>query len=890
MSNIHTDYIGNGVSSIDDEARINVGRPHGGVGILWKRTLNKYCTFKKYDCDRIVSVEFKCGSFMALFVCVYMPFDCSDNYDDYMFYLNKLMTIIDNFPSPYVFVTGDFNANISVPSRFGRELQTACSENVLCISDMLLLPPETFTFISSSHGSTSWLDHIVTSTSSHSLLRNVRVEDVFISSDHLPVCFDVFIDNLNVCASVFNLKTANNISYNWYGATDADLHNYNTCTKGALAKIKIPLDAIYCQDVFCTAHHRDIDEFYCAITNTLHGCIKQCIPKHRHTHEHSVEGWNDHVKHFYDISRTEFLWWRAHNMPRNGPIFRSMSVARARFKYALRQCRLDEQTIASTKLASYMQCHDVNNFWKEVRKHGKSQSALSNCIDGITGEHDIADMWRGHYNTLLNSSCANSDKDVVCDSFTNLCFSQRMYVTVDEVLELIQKLPNGKSAGKDGLNSESLKYADVLISVLLSICFTCMFKHSYMPPALLESIIVPLVKNRCGDLSDKNNYRPIALSSIISKIFEKVILHRLEEYLWTTDNQFGFKSGHSTDQCVYALTEFIEYFKHRSSSVFVAFLDASKAFDKINHWILFRKLLDRCVPMYLVKILCFWYQQQSMCVRWGAAISPNFNVSNGVRQGGVLSPLLFNVYMDGLSTVLNSVSLGPSFGGNTVNHMMYADDICVLSLSSAGLQKLLDICNDYCTKHDLLFNVTKSQCMFFRCSINKKCGLPTISLNGKPIDFTHEVKYLGVLLQSNLKTTIDVARQTRKFYMQSNLLLRNFRYCTDQVKCTLFQSYCTNMYCCPLWYNSTQTSINKLRVSYNGVLRRLLSISYPYSASDMFVSRGILTFGELLRKSIHGFIKRIENSTNTIIAACISLPVIFSSPIRKWWNSLLYAT
>ena len=96
---------------------------------------------------------------------------------------------------------------------------------------------------------------------------------------------------------------------------------------------------------------------------------------------------------------------------------------------------------------------------------------------------------------------------------------------------------------------------------------------------MLDSVVVPLVKNKNGDLSDKNNYRPIALSSTISKVFENVILHKLEEYLGTTDNQFGFKSGHSTDVCVYPLAELIEHLKRRSTSVYVAFLDASKAFD-----------------------------------------------------------------------------------------------------------------------------------------------------------------------------------------------------------------------------------------------------------------------------------------------------------------------
>ena len=78
------------------------------------------------------------------------------------------------------------------------------------------------------------------------------------------------------------------------------------------------------------------------------------------------------------------------------------------------------------------------------------------------------------------------------------------------------------------------------------------------------------------------------MSSTISKVFENVILYRIEEYLWTTDNQFGFKAGHSTDLCVHALTEFIEYCKRRSTSVYVAFLDAGKAFDKVNHWVLIK--------------------------------------------------------------------------------------------------------------------------------------------------------------------------------------------------------------------------------------------------------------------------------------------------------------
>ena len=115
-----------------------------------------------------------------------------------------------------------------------------------------------------------------------------------------------------------------------------------------------------------------------------------------------VAGWNEYVSHYYSMSRIAFKWWVSHNRPRHGPIYHSMRSSRAQFKYALRQCRL-ELAINSTKLANYMQNREISAFWKELcKKHTTSKSALSNCVDEVTGEADIADMWCNQYEALLN--------------------------------------------------------------------------------------------------------------------------------------------------------------------------------------------------------------------------------------------------------------------------------------------------------------------------------------------------------------------------------------------------------------------------------------------------------------------------------------------------------
>ena len=94
-----------------------------------------------------------------------------------------------------------------------------------------------------------------------------------------------------------------------------------------------------------------------------------------------------------------------------------------------------------------------------------------------------------------------------------------------------------------------------------------------------------------------------------------------------------------------------------------------------------------------------------MTVRWRACIFDSFNVTNSVHQGGILSPRLFTIYIDGLSDILNKSSIGGSIGGKRINHMLYADHLCVISLSSTGLQQLLSICDQYCAMHSITFNV-----------------------------------------------------------------------------------------------------------------------------------------------------------------------------------------
>ena len=138
----------------------------------------------------------------------------------------------------------------------------------------------------------------------------------------------------------------------------------------------------------------------------------------------------------------------------------------------------------------------------------------------------------------------------------------------------------------------------------------------FLPNTMMTTIIAPIIKNKSGDLSDNNNYNPIALATVASKLFESLILSRATLFLITYDNQFGFKKHHSTEMLIFLLKELFRNYFANGSSMYVTMLDASKAFDKVNHSKLFGKLIDRGCPAFIVRILYHWYGTQQFTIRW----------------------------------------------------------------------------------------------------------------------------------------------------------------------------------------------------------------------------------------------------------------------------------
>ena len=225
------------------------------------------------------------------------------------------------------------------------------------------------------------------------------------------------------------------------------------------------------------------------------------------------------------------------------------------------------------------------------------------------------------------------------------------------------------------------------------------------------------------------------------------------------------------------------------------------------------------VSLCLLFVFCCWYTSQECRVRWGSCLSDSFGVSNGVRQGSVLSPLLFAVYLDGLLSELVECGVGCYWKNLFAGCLCYADDIVLLAPCPSALRIMLNICCKYASCHGLVFNNAKSQLICFRHYVQQDNNT-AIYMNGHRLRFVDKVSHLGHILTFNLHDKDDIIRATSDLNRKANYILSSFEYVDPSVKSFLLKSFSLSLYGCVLWSLSS-LDINIIQVALNHHLRRI---------------------------------------------------------------------
>lgn len=441
-------------------------------------------------------------------------------------------------------------------------------------------------------------------------------------------------------------------------------------------------------------------------------------------------------------------------------------------------------------------------------------------------------------------------------------------VTTKEIRDVALLLKNKKAPGFDFIPNQVLKKLPMAAFDHLSLIFNSMIKLRYFSIELKHSKIILFAKPG-KDHAFPQNYRPISLLTGISKLFEKVILARIQSHINTNEilrnEQFGFRQGHSTDQQLVRLTEIITKGFNEKMHTGVVFLDIAQAFDKVWHKGLLYKMMEYKFPDYLTLIIKSYLSDRTFQVSHGTSLSTTRKIRAGVPQGSLLGPVLFNIFINDMPRT------------EKVELALYADDTALITQSRRGflasnrLQAALDNLEEWYEKWRVKINVSKSNAVLFTKKIKKEHIRTTeVTLFEEVIPWQSEAKYLGVIMDRKLTWGSHVKAvqlKTKKrmgllkplIKRKSSLSIRNGLLLYKTLLLPIMS------YACCAWGTTCNTNIQKLQTVQNVALRQITKSPWYVRNADIRRQTNIDLIKDRLRELATKFYQSLTKTKNPII-------------------------
>ena len=503
--------------------------------------------------------------------------------------------------------------------------------------------------------------------------------------------------------------------------------------------------------------------------------------------------------------------------------------------------------------------NDKREFWKEVKKFDRKDSG-----EVAVKIEDLRTHLMKSFNKEKSKNKEHEKIETEVKEFENSLNQSTMKkqcVNSKEIKSAINKLKAKKSVGNDGISAFQLKKCTSKVCVDTFVwLFNLIFNTGYIPEKMNISIIKPILKDKDGDREDFSNIRPIAISNTIAQVFERVILDKISDKLKTNKNQFGFKSKSSCTLALFAIKETILNYVEGGSPCHLVALDAEKAYDHLWREGLFYKLIGK-IDNHMWLILKKYYDSSLVAVTLKGITSEVFKVTTGVKQGGILSPFLFNFYINDLFDICLNYKIGARIGDTNMNIVGYCDDLNLLSSSMSHMQTLLNVCMSYGELWRIKFNAKKTKAITFGNCIFKNVKF---KLNEMEIEMVKELEILGYTFKNDKlddNTLIENASKKvwRSFYSLVSFGMKPNGF-LPILQAFLYKSYCLSRmtYCLEIMSVSNKT-ITKINVKQNNIFRFLLNLDNRSVMKHVLPALKVLTLKQLILKRKIGFISQIKD-------------------------------
>lgn len=433
-------------------------------------------------------------------------------------------------------------------------------------------------------------------------------------------------------------------------------------------------------------------------------------------------------------------------------------------------------------------------------------------------------------------------------------------VTIAEVAEEINFLNSKKAPGFDMITGTILKKLPRKGLVKLTTLINASVRLKHVPNSWKVSEIIMLPKPG-KDHRSMESYRPIALLPIMSKLFEKLILKRLnaviEKYQLVPTHQFGFRSSHSTMDQVHRITDIIETALERKKICSAMFLDISQAFDRVWHKGLLHKL-ESILPNEYNRLFKSYLSDRKFRIRQEDAYSDIKDICAGVPQGSVLGPVLYLLYISDIPKTFHTTIA------------TFADDTALLAVgntlkeSNERLQQSINNVATWTKKWRIQLNETKSTFINFT---NKRIGTVPIHINGVPLQPANTAKYLGMNLDVKLRWCEHVKKKVEelniKFRKMYWLIGRHSELAIES-KILLYKQVLRPVwtYGIQIWGCAKKSHIQKIQVFQNKVLRSIANAPKYVRVTDLHRDLDVEMVADIIKKHANSHQRRLEQHIN----------------------------
>ena len=516
-------------------------------------------------------------------------------------------------------------------------------------------------------------------------------------------------------------------------------------------------------------------------------------------------------------------------------------------------------------------------FWNRIK--AKKKKHISSSLD--------CEAFSKHFSSIMNENDIELDehqkvvKSFVTDKFHLNTNDSKYDGFTDSALDsAIRNLKNNVSPGLDGITAEHLIYGNSpnLQKCLLSL-YNTIVQSVIVPDSLAIGMIVPVLKKATLNPNISGNYRPITVGSTHCKLLELLMMPEDKAH----DNQFGFRKGRGTSFACVLLNDIMSSIQHASSPLHICSLDAEKCFDSIWHDGLFYKLYGKLKDTHW-RFLYKWYKSMSAVVRWNGSYSQSFKITRGTKQGSILSPILFNYFINDLLIELQSCQNGVVIGGVRFNSFAYADDVSLFSATATGLQNLIDICENYSKQWRFRFGINKTKCMIVGSDMFKRPA--SLYLGNNTIDNVDELEILGTIFSSKLNPLCNINKRTNSC-RQSMYALAESGCCypglSSEVKIHLWNSIGQPVLTAGLETLSlNQSHINTLENTQGSFIKRMLGFAQRSHHKKLIQAAGIKTIGSIIQRNAQSLwhrIFKIQSPTRDICAFELASYMVGRRPV-----------